>query len=248
MAFPVSAQDLINGALRLLNVTASGEQPSADESQDALNSLNLMIDEWNSDRLLIFTLNINEYPLIVGQQVYTLGPGGNFNAPRPARIERMSIVNLNNPAQPLELPIEMLTDKQWQQVPVKLISSTMPLQVYDDGAFPLRNLTFRYIPQIPVNTRIYSWSALSSFTDLTTPLSFPPAYAKALKYQLALNLAPEFGTSPSPAVVLIAQDALASIKRMNQPIIDLQCDPAVVATGDRKIYNWITDGVTGSGR
>jgi hypothetical protein len=241
----LSAGDLIASALRLDQVLASGEQPSAEEAQDSLLSLNAMLDSWNSERLMCFTITIAEYPLTVGKQVYTLGVGGDFNADRPARIDRISIVSLLNPAQPLELPVEYLTDAQWQEIPVKLISSTLPLQVYDDQAFPLRNLTFRYIPQIPVNTRIYSWTALSLFPDLTTAFTLPPAYSKALRYALALELAPEFGVTPQPAVVAQAIQAISLIKRMNQPLVDLRCDSALVGTGDKRIYNWLTDNAIG---
>ena len=237
----MTAQDLIASSLRLIGVLASGEQPSGAEASDALLILNQMIDSWTTERMDIFTLNILEFPLVPGQQVYTFGPGGNFNAVRPARIERISIVSLLNPAQPLELPCEMLTDAGWQAVPVKAISSTLPLQVYDDGAFPLRNLSFRYIPQIPVNTRIYVWQAVSQFPDLFTDVTFPPGYLKALRYCLAVDLAPEFGVQVSPVVAAQAVLSKAAIKSINAPLIETHCDSAVIGSGDDRIYNWLTD-------
>jgi hypothetical protein len=198
-----------------------------------------MLDSWNAERLNIFTLNINEFPLTPGQQTYTLGTGGNFNIPRPARIERMSIVSLLNPAQPLELPLEMLTDAGWQAIPVKLISSSLPTVVYDDGAFPLRNLNFWCIPTIAVNTRIYNWAALTSF-DLTTDITFPPGYLKAIRYALAVDLAPEFGRPIPPEVAAQSILSKAVIKNMNAPLIESRID--AVLSGDRKnIYNWISD-------
>ena len=45
-----TANDQINGALRLLGVLAEGETPSAATSQDALAALNQMIDSWNTER------------------------------------------------------------------------------------------------------------------------------------------------------------------------------------------------------
>src|SRR6266699_7095490 len=103
--------------MRLIGILAAGETADAGEMADNLMVLNQMLDSWNTERLMIFTLLISEFPLVAGQQVYTLGAGGNFNIPRPSRIERMSIVNLANPAQPLELPMEMLSDEDWQTVP-----------------------------------------------------------------------------------------------------------------------------------
>src|SRR5947208_3192286 len=117
---------LISSALRLIGVLASEETPTAAEAADALVVLNQMIESWTVERMMIFTLGISEFPLIPGQQTYTLGVGGNFNLARPARIERMGIVSLNNPSQPLELPLEMLDDEQWAAIPVKLIQSSLP--------------------------------------------------------------------------------------------------------------------------
>jgi hypothetical protein len=235
----VTGGDLIASSARLIGVLASGETLSGNEIADALVILNQMLDSWNSERLNIWTININEFPLTPGQQTYTLGTGGNFSIARPPKIERMSIVSLLNPAQPLELPLEMLTDAGWQAIPVKLISSSLPTLVYDDGAFPLRNLNYWCIPTIAVNTRIYSWNSLSVF-NLTTDMTFPPGYLKAIRYALAVDLAPEFGRPVPPEVAAQAILSIAKIKQMNAPLTESRLDP-VLAGNNRQLYNWISD-------
>lgn len=244
----MNAGDLIASSLRLINVLASGETPSGAESTDALMILNQMLDTWNADRLMIYTIKIEDFPLTVGQQTYTMGAGGNFNTARPARIERMGIVSLNNPAQPLELPLEMLTDTGWAAIPVKVIQSSLPQKVYDDGAYPLRNLNFWCIPNVAVNARIYSWNALSQFADLTTDYTFPPGYLRALRYNLGMDLAPEFGAIPSPSVAATAQASKAAIESINAPLIESHCEAALVGSGGKRIYNWLTDQPSPTGR
>jgi len=225
--------------LRLIGVLASGETPSGPENADALVILNQMVDSWNAERLNIFTLTITELPLIPGTQNYTLGAGGTLNLARPARIERMSIVSLLNPAQPLELPLEMVTDAGWQAIPVKIISSTLPTVVYDDGAFPFRNLSFWPIPTIAVNIRIYGWQSLAAF-DLFTDVTLPPVYLKAMRYALAVDLAPEFGRAVPPEVAMQAQMSIAKLKVMNAPTVEMTVDPAL--TGSKRMaYNWRSD-------
>jgi len=219
---------------------ASGETPEGAEAFDGLMVLNQMIDALNIQRNFIYTLTITEAPLTPQKQTYTLGTGGDINIDRPAKIERMSIVSLLNPLQPLELPLEMLTDAGWQAIPVKLVTSTLPTQVYDDGAFPFRNLNFWPIPSIPVNIRIYGWTAVSTFPDLFTDVTFPPGYPKMLRYNLAVDLAPEFGRSCPPEVASQAVTTLARIKNMNAPMTESYLDPVLVGRRGQ-IYNWKSD-------
>lgn len=232
--------DLIASSLRLIGVLASGETPSGNEAADALLILQQMIDSWQTERLNIFTINIQDFPLVAGQQTYTLGVGGNFNTTRPTEIESMSVIWLANPAQPLELPLEMLTDKQWQYVPVKAVPSTLPVYVYDDGSYPLRNLNFWPIPTVVDNVRIYAWQTLTTFSDLTTDVVFPPGYLKAIRYNLAVDLAPEFGRSAPPEVGAQAILSKAKIKLVNAPIVDSTM-PSELIGSRGMVYNWIAD-------
>jgi hypothetical protein len=229
--------------MRLVGALASGEVPTNDEAQDALTCLNQMLDSWAADRLMVFTITIDEFPLVVNQQVYTYGVGGNFNGQRPARIDRMSIVSLTNPDQPLELPIDYLTDWDWQQVPVKNIQTTLPQAVYDDGNFPLRNLSFWPIPTAPVNTRIYHWTQLTQYSSLTTDNSYPPGYIEALRYNLAVRLMAEFPGGFDPVMSAVTQplavESLARVKSMNLPLIEAFCDAAL--TGKSSRYNYYSD-------
>lgn len=239
----MKALDLISSSMRLIGALASGETPTNAEAQDSLICLNQMLDSWAADRLMVFTITIDEFVLTVNQQVYTYGTGGNFNAPRPARIDRVSIVSLTNPSQPLELPIDYLTDRDWQQYPVKNIQTTLPLAVYDDQAFPFRNLSFWPIPTAVVNTRIYHWTQLTQFTNLTTDNTYPPGYIEALRYNLAVRLMAEFPGGFDPVMSAVAQplavESLARVKSMNVPLIEAFCDAS--QTTKSAFYNYFAD-------
>jgi hypothetical protein len=235
----MNSGDLINSSLRLIGALASGEVPTSNEQADGLTILNQMIDAWNAERLNIFTITIGTFPLVILQQVYTLGPGGNFNVTRPARVDRISIISLNNPAQPLELPMTLLTDEQWRDIPVKNVSSALPLKVYDDGAYPLRNLSLWPIPSATANIAIYGWTALTAFPDTVTDEEFPPGYFEALRYNLAMRMAPEFGLPLRPEVAAMAMSSKAIIKGINIIPLDSYCDSAITQRGGR--YNWISD-------
>lgn len=239
----MKAIDLIASAMRLIGATASGETPSSAEATDALFVANQMLDSWTADRLAVFTVQIVTYPLVPLKQVYTIGPGGNFNQLRPARIDSASIVSLTNPAQPLEKEISVYTDADWQSIPVKNIQSTLPQGVYPDYANPLMNLSYWPIPTVAVNTILYMWTALTAFPDLFTDVSFPPGYAEALRYNLALRLIAEMPGDYNPLMTQVtgelAVSSLARIRSINMPTIEARIDDALIQRGGR--YNYISD-------
>ncbi len=235
----VTVLSLITTALRLLNVTGSSELPTNDEANDALQAFQWMIDSWNADSLSIFTIGSNDYPLTLNKQAYTLGPGGDFDTTRPSKIVGMSAILLYNPTNPVEEPMVMYTWQEWQtQVPVKNVPGSFPLICYDDGGMPLRTLNFWPIPSLqPSNVRIYAWQSLVWPANLQTVLNFPPGYARAFVYNLAVELAPQFGAQVPQAVAKVATDSLAMIKLANAPDLRLISD---LVTGPES-YNWKAD-------
>jgi len=243
----MTALDIITTAMRRINTIEPGENPDSAEADTGLESLNDMLDAWSTERQMIWTVQRLVFPLTAGKASYTVGLGGDFNMPRPTKISRMGILSYANAAQPMELPIEVLSEADWNLVPVKNITSSLPQQVYDDGDFPYRTLTFWAIPsgEIAVAAVLYVWATISQFQDLATDYEFPPGYPDALKWNLAFRLAGEYGGFMPPQVQQMAVESRARIKSINTPLIDLRCDDALVGVG-KKVYNWLTDSPAGS--
>jgi hypothetical protein len=219
-----TAFDIITSALRLTGVLADEEQPSDNIANQGLSVMNDMFDAWNAERQAIFTTRSDDFPFVLGQQAYTLGTGGDFDIPRPARIDSMSTILLEDPGNPIEVPLTMWTVDDWQNMPVKIVTGSFPLACYDDGGFPLRTLNFWPIPiDQPSSARIYSWQALRAQT-LTSQVAFPPGYAEAIRYNLAVRIGEEFNRSASSVVVQLAIQGLARIKTMNAPELELRSD------------------------
>lgn len=231
--------------MRITNALASGETPTAAEAQDGLTILNQMVDSWQAQRLMIFNVQRVVLPsLTIGQQSYTLGPGGYFDMPRPAKIERYGIISLNNPSQPLELPLngdgQNLTLDGWASIPTKNVQSALPLYVWDDGGFPLRTLNFWCIPSANVQATIYPWIALNSFPDLVTDITFSPGYSEAVQYNLAIRLAAaNIGTLITALTQKLANDGIACVKSSNVPLLEMNIDPSL--TSNRGFYDWRSD-------
>ena len=221
-----TALDFIKAALRNLNVLASGEEPTGTEGQDCLVALNQMLDTWSADGLTIFTITIEDFPLIASQQTYTYGENGDFNSDRPIFIERASIVMSPNGAQPIEYPIPIYTSQDWQEmVPVKNTTGNLPLLIYDDGAFPQRNITFWPNATDNVLVRFYREQKLTQFTKLGQLAAYPPGYMEAITYNLAVRLGALFPPAQASATTaLLAIQTLAQVKINNADDTKLRSD------------------------
>ena len=208
----IQARDLIRGSLRLLGVLSSGEAPSGEEAMDGLRRLRLLLDSWSNEHLLIFFKQREEFDLISGQESYGMGIKGDLDTIRPQKIEEASIQE----SEGLELPLETLTKEEYARLSLKNTSSSIPCRLYVEYRFPHVVLHLYPKPSESKRLVLYSWKPLSSVRDLNSELEFPPGYERALEYNLALELAPEYGVDPSPGVVAAAMESKSNIKRMNQ--------------------------------
>lgn len=234
-----TARDLISASLRKLGAVASGEALSADEATDGLGTLNALIDSWSTESLLIPNKVREVFTLVAGQQTYTMGTGGDFNTSRPQLIENAE-VQVPGGVTPVEIPIQILNKDQFAEIVQKATQGTYPQALYADYAYPLCNVSFWMVPAQTVNVALYSWKPLSRLTDLSTALSLPPGYERALIYALAIDLAPEYGRAASAEVVGIAAESKAAIKRMNSRSPYLRVDDALLPR--RAGFNIFTGG------
>lgn len=68
-----TAMDLVVGALRSINALEAGETPNANDSSDALQVLNDMLESWSTDKLFVYAGVENVLTWTPGQYQYTVG-------------------------------------------------------------------------------------------------------------------------------------------------------------------------------
>lgn len=222
--------DIISDALKALGILAAGETPSAEEQADAFRALNRMMDSWANERLVLFATSRDTYTLIPGHSPHTLGTEGipDFNATRPLRIDRASIVLAGSDNS--ELPLNMLSDEEWQITQGKATTG-VPAKLWIETEYPLLKLWLNPIPVNADTLALYTWQQLGRFALTSTVFNMPPGYEEAIVYNLALRLAPLFGVTLSPEAALIASDSYAAIKRVNTKPINIGSDPALLRRG-----------------
>lgn len=224
-----TALDLIKSSLRLVGVLASGEEPSSEESADALLILNDLIDSLSTERLTVFEISRDSHTLTASTNPHTIGSsGGNITAARPIRIEEAGIIEAG---QTVEYPLEIVGPRQWAEVADKSIASEIPSKLWYEPEFPLGKIHLYPVPSAAQTLVLYTWKALSSLAALATELSLPPGYARMLRYNLAVDLAPEYGRTVKPEVSAIARESKVAIQIVNVTPEEMRCDPGVTSRG-----------------
>jgi len=74
----------------------------------------------------------------------------------------------------------------------------------------------------PVPTKLLEFHFVSveplmSVPSLSTDIAMPPGYLRAFKYNLALEIAAEFGINPNPQVSRIAMTSKRNLEAHQQP-------------------------------
>jgi hypothetical protein len=226
-----TAGDQINGALRLIGQLAEGEEPSAATATDALAALNQMIDSWNTERLSVFSTQDQVFSWLPGFATRTLGPTGDFVGNRPILVDDSTY--FRDPSSNISFGIKLINQQQYNGIAVKTVTSTYPQVMFVNMTYPDITMTVYPVPTKVLEWHIVSVEKLTTAALLSTPLAFPPGYLRAFKYNLACELAPEFGVEPSPQVSRIAMYSKRNLKRINNPDDIMSLPYSIVATRQR---------------
>ena len=69
----------------------------------------------------------------------------------------------------------------------------MPTGIYYDPSYPDGRVYVVPVPDTALTITLVHDEAFTALASVSTSLSFPPGYERALRYALAVELAPEFG-------------------------------------------------------
>jgi hypothetical protein len=226
-----TAGDQINRAFRLLGILAEGETPSAAMSQDALMALNQMIESWNIERLSVFCTQDQVFTWPSGEYIRTLGPSGDFVGLRPVLFDDATYYR--DPGTNVSFGIKFINQQQYDGIAVKTVTSTYPQVIFVNMGYPDVTMSIYPRPTRDLEWHFVSVQELDQPADLSTELHFPPGYLRAFTYNLAMEIAPEFGVEPSPQVQRIAMTSKRDLKRINNPDDIMSMPYAIVANRQR---------------
>ena len=204
-----TVRDLIHASCRLIKAVDSTEALEAKAAQDGLETLNDLIQSLNMERL------VNEIQMLActttpGKNPHTLGLTGDFNIAQPVEIDHATIT-LNG----LDYPLEILESDTYARLSDKT-NPGQPTALFFVPGTVTGNVYLNPVPDASYNLNLWAWGALPTYSSINDTMTLRPGYRKALKYLLAVELAPEYGKAADPVIIGMAQEAKANLKRAAQ--------------------------------
>lgn len=234
-----TANDIVALSLKDAGVVGVGQSALAEDVNDSFNILNMMLAQWRRKRYLIWQL-VDTAFTSTGSLTYTVGSGGNFNIPRPDRLEaayfRQVIPSVPNQ---VDYPLKLIQSKEdYSRIPLKTLVS-FPESVFYDPVYPTGVVYFYPVPTSGLyEMHILTKKDLSSFATLATTILLPEEFHAALLYNLTARLRAHYRMSADPQIIGLAKDSLQVIRGANAAIPTLRIP---VDLARRGIYNVYSD-------
>lgn len=230
--------DICTQALKKAGILGVGQSALAEDINDAFYDLNDMIAQWARKRWLMWHL-LDVALVSTGAQSYTVGIGGNFNTPRPDRLEAAFFRQIQN-GQPnnIDYPLELIESREkYNEIALKTLS-TFPTSIFYDAAYPLGTVYPWPIPQATIyEIHLSLKDTLTQFPTLTQTINMPPEFIAAMKFNLAVRLRQAYQLPLDMALVGLATDSLAVIRGANAQIPNLRMPSDLVRPSLYNIYS-----------
>ena len=199
-----NARSIIEAASRKIQVLGRGQTLSAQEAQNALEALNVLLGMFSAQAGTIVN-NVRESFNLNGATSYTIGIGGDFNTDKPVDVTA-AFVRIGS----TDYTLKQINAAEYAAIGFKAITGIPELFYYENNTPLGRIFLYPVAPSYQLN--IYSLKALTSFADLTTDYDMPEGMFDMLVYNLAVAIAPEYEKEAPPTVKQKARETKAAIE------------------------------------
>ncbi len=228
-----TAGDIIRGALGKLLVLGTQDTLTSSEMQTGLDALNAMLDSWWTQSLALYAIEQQSFAAIANVGSYTIGPAQTWDTTRPLRIVN-GFARYSN----VDYPLSPIDRKQYDAIAYKPTTG-VPTVLFYDREYPVGTVTLYPVPVYAMTIFIDTYQQLQSFSDLTTAIDLPPGYARALVWNLAIELSDDFARPVTPNMEKQAAKSLGDLKRLNHQDAVLKYDRALLIGS--AAYNYLSD-------
>jgi len=217
---------MILRSMRMIGEKARGATLTSNEQTECLAELNSMMESWQTERLMCYSVTQNSLALSASTSTYTIGTNGAFAVTRPTKIVDPCFVR---DANGYDTPVTVINSESYGRIVDKDAGYTVPTHLYYDYGYSATSTGTIHLypsPSASLTLFINSWNQLQSFANVSTTVLLPPGYQLAIESNFAIHLAA--GLVPvSKEVAKIARESKAAIKGLNAPETISRLDPTM---------------------
>lgn len=228
--------ELINLALKQAGVLGVGQTASAEDTNDAFRLLNMMLAQWSLKRNVVYRITDTAFAA-TGAETYTVGPGGDFDMPRPAKLIGAYCRQLLSPTNPVDYPLELLmAQTDYGRISLKNQAS-MPNTVFYDPQSPLGVLYVWPVAPTGYEIHIQALMPLAQFSDPYMDILLPPEYEEAIMYNLSGRLCMFYQIPLPQGLPQLAQAALTTLRMANVQVPRMYMPNSLTGRGSYNVYS-----------
>ena len=201
--------DVIASSLRIIGSASLGETIGAAKLANGLSAMNQMLGGWSAQPNSLYFVTEDTHTLVASTGSYTIGSGGDIDTTRPIKILNAFVRDSTS-----DYSLELIDRAKYDSIVAKG-STGFPQYLYYEPSMPTGTIYLYPEPSSAYELHIKSLKPFSSSYAATDTFALPPGYEEAIKFNLAIRLAPEYGRAVTQEVVALAVSTLNFIKTQN---------------------------------
>jgi hypothetical protein len=209
--FSVTRNEIISASLRLLGVLEEGAVPNATAIENASLVLNMMIKDWMTDGIKLWTVEELTLPLVSGQTVYNIGPdsGNDLITFKPLRLIQAFLRNVSVTPY-IDMPMTLISEQEYNILGSKFSQGAVNSVYYKPDVTygvvkvfltPNDSTAETYELHLNMQRPIYDMTGANQTFD------FPSEWYQSLRWGLAAELAAEYGLTDQRINAIINRSA-----------------------------------------
>ena len=207
--FSVTRNNIIESSLRLLGVLEETATPSANAIENASMVLNMMLKDWMTDGIKLWTVTELTIPLVANKTEYSIGPSSSYdvNTNKPLRIIQAFLRNVSvNPH--VDMPMTLISEQEYNILGSKFSTGTVN-SVYYKPLVEYGKLKVFLTPSSSTATtyelHINVQRPIQDITTANQTFDFPSEWYQCLRWGLAAELAADYGLPLEKTAAIITR-------------------------------------------
>ncbi|CAB4216895.1 hypothetical protein UFOVP1590_11 [uncultured Caudovirales phage] len=218
-SYSITRNQVTVAALRKLGVIEPGDTSTSGTIDtnildNAAITFNLMVKQWMTEGLKIWTVSEYTLPLVASTTSYTIGPGMDLNTDRPLKCIQAFLRNTSTTPN-LDIPVQIISQQEYNLLSSKG-NSGVTNSIYLKTSATYSTVYVWLTPDTNTSTNyelhMIVQRPLSDMNTSTATLDFPNEWFNALVWGLADELAIEFSVPANHRQEIMAKATMYRTK------------------------------------